>query len=99
MNTDIISEDILKKAIDKGFKCKSYETITIYDIMKWLREEKKLYVNPDLVLVKNGLNWDFTIIDLNTSDIVFESLAKYSSYEEASIIGIEYVLDKKLIKL
>ena len=63
------------------------------------RRKKKLYVNPDLVLVKNGLNWDFTIIDLNTSDIVFESLAKYSSYEEASIIGIEYVLDKKLIKL
>ena len=35
MNTDIIvSEEIVNKAIDKGFKCKSYEIITIYDIMR-----------------------------------------------------------------
>lgn len=61
---------------------------TISQVLKWLRDEKKLYIMI--------LNWDFIIVDLNTVDIIFESRAKYSSYEESAIFGIEYVLDKEL---
>lgn len=73
--------------------CKSYYIPTISQVLKWLRDEKKLYVEPTLVSTKNGLKWDFTIVDLNTADIIFESRAKYSSYEEATLAGIDYVLD------
>lgn len=63
----------------------AYTAPTISQVLKWLRDEKKLYIMI--------LNWDFIIVDLNTADIIFESLAKYSSYEETAIEGIKYVLN------
>ena len=39
------------------------------------------------------MKWDVQIDDLNTSDIIYESRLIYSSYEEAVIAGIEYVLN------
>lgn len=71
---------------------------TISQVLKQLREKKKLYVYPYLLPGKNGLKWVFNIDDLNTGWIIFESCAKYSSYEEANNAGIDYVLDN-LIQL
>lgn len=91
---DEIPFELFKKLDKVGFTRRStYCMPKLDEALKWLRDEKKLYINPDLVLTKNGLNWDFTIINLNTADIIFESLAKYSSYEEATIEGIKYVLN------
>ena len=69
---------------------------TISQVLKWLREEKKINVNMRL-LVENG--WYFSIQDYmgvqrysilqdakDTDDL-------YSSYEEAAIAGITYCLD------
>lgn len=91
---DDIPFELFKRLNKIGFTCKSiYPLPKICDALKWLRDEKKLYVEPTLVSTKNGLKWDFTIVNLNTADIIFESRAKYSSYEEASNAGIDYVFD------
>ena len=91
---DDIPFELFKRLNKIGFTCKSiYPLPKIGDALKWLRDEKKLYVEPTLVSTKNGLNWDFTIVDLNTADIIVESRAKYSSFEEAALVGIDYVLN------
>ena len=69
---------------------------TIAQVLKWLREEKKMNVNMRL-LVENG--WYFSIQDYmgvqrysiledakDTDDL-------YSSYEAAALAGIEFVID------
>ena len=66
---------------------------TILQVLKWLRDEKKLYITPSDILIEDNMKWDFQIDDLNTSDIIYESHLIYNSYEEAAIAGIEYVLN------
>lgn len=66
---------------------------TISQVLKWLRDEKKLYITPSDILIEDNMKWDFQIDDLNTSDIIYESHLIYNSYEEAVIAGIEYVLN------
>lgn len=66
---------------------------TISQVLKWLRDEKKLYITPSDILIEDNMKWDVQIDDLNTSDIIYESRLIYSSYEEAVIAGIEYVLN------
>lgn len=105
MNTDIIiSEYLLKKAIDKGFKCKSYEIITIYDIMKWLRDEKNIHI--EIYTCASG--YDYIISNtpkLGGSDRHWSESEGpndggcWDFYEQAVIAGIEHVLDEELIKL
>lgn len=66
----------------------------ISEVLKWLRDEKKLYIMPYNALSREyNIKWDFEIDDLNTSDIIYESRLIYNSYEEAALAGIEYVLN------
>lgn len=68
-------------------------TPTISQVLKWLREEKKIYIMIDRSFsVKNS--WHYVIC--NNDD--FENLTEQVSmpnrkWELASIAGIEYVLD------
>lgn len=97
MENDIPFE-LFKKLDKAGFTCKkTYSLPTLDDVLKWLRDEKKLYILPSDILIKDNIKWDVQIDDLNTSNIIYESRLIYSSYEEAAIAGIEYVLDKELI--
>lgn len=67
---------------------------TISQVLKWFRDEKKLYIMPYNALSREyNIKWDFEIDDLNTSDIIYESRLIYKSYEEAAIAGIEYVIN------
>jgi hypothetical protein len=75
---------------------------TIEQILKWLRDEKNLFVYPETVHLPEDERlgehsgkrmWDFSVDDLNIDDCIFESRLKYHSYEEAAIAGIEWVLN------
>lgn len=67
---------------------------TISQVLDWLRKEKKLYIMPYNALSREyNIKWEFEIDDLNTSNIIYESRLIHKSYEEATIAGIEYVLD------
>ena len=91
MNTDIISEELLEKAIDKGFKCKSYETITIYDIMKWLRKTRGIHIT--ICVCQYG--WFYDVIHITTGNSLVEDYEDdmLQSYEECVLASIEYVLN------
>ena len=74
----------------------------ISQVLKWLIDEKKLFVYPYTVQLPEDERlgegsgkrmWDFSVDDLNIDDCIFESLLKYHSYEEAAMAGIEYVIN------
>ena len=72
----------------------------ISQVLKWLREEKKIFICIDLlesgycydiqknVVIKDG-EFDFDVVALMTGC--------YDTYEQAVVAGIEYVLDNNLI--
>lgn len=70
---------------------------TISQVLKWLREEKKIHIVID---VCNG-NWEYSIkekIRLNEllqyiSQTTPVPICRSSSYEESALAGIEYCLD------
>lgn len=71
---------------------RAYTAPTISQVLKWLRKEKKLHVHPELAYFSKVGLWEVYIVNIN--DYVQCSTNKeYSSYEEAALAGIEYVLD------
>lgn len=89
----MIQEELLNKAVDKGFKCKNYEIITIYDIMKWLRENKKIYIMIDRSFsVWNGWHY-FICIDDDFENPIQQSVKSGRTYEVAALNAIEYTLN------
>lgn len=62
---------------------------TISQVLKWLREEKKMHIIIPASF-EDGYWWE--VRDFNR-EISEYSYAEYTSYEEASLAGIEYVLD------
>ena len=96
---------------DSGFKCRCYYDYddfdendyiapTISQVLKWLREEKKISIE---IGIHCSLKWmcsiyafsdgiaDFTQYDNDgINDTIY---ILYNSYELAAIAGIEYVLD------
>lgn len=74
---------------------------TISQVMKWLREEKKIYVGISYmpkIISEEGVMDDFYYPTFQKIDL-FEPMFfiggddNYSTYEEAVLAGIEYVLD------
>lgn len=63
---------------------------TISQVLKWLREEKKIAINVEFI----PHVWQYKIFDMSFEDR-FEPCGKtfYEEYEEAALAGIEYVLD------
>lgn len=71
---------------------------TIEQVLKWLREEKKIYLNISYVPRVNN-NKDFYYPNVqkigDIEPIQFPNGAEdFDSYEDAAIIGIEYVINK-----
>lgn len=67
---------------------------TISQVLKWLREEKKLHIELWTV-GKKPIKWCHTITTLNHvgEKQGWSSGTRGDSYEAAAIAGIEYVLD------
>ena len=64
---------------------------TIDEVLKWLRNEKKLHL--ELVIVVDG-EYMCDIYKINVRPIKCLGSTEYSkTYEQAAIAGIEYVLD------
>ena len=67
---------------------------TISQVLRWLREEKKLYVGVTLHQYLDKSKFYPTIQRMNKMEqMMFVNNDVYSSYEEAALVGIEYVLD------
>lgn len=81
--------------------CNAYYIPTISQVLKWLREEKKIH----LIVEISDSGWYYTLYpnvrwenDKLKSDKYIMSFKHKTSYEEAVLAGIEYILDN-LIQL
>lgn len=78
---------------------KAYTAPTISQVLKWLREEKEIYIVIEpfpTMATKNKICWGWSFkwhSDGIYIDHTFADDASYATYEEAAITGIEYVLD------
>ncbi len=116
MAEDLVTYQICKKLKEKGFPINGKEIIcgdngvfiptpTIYQILKWLREDKKISVEKNVGMhpYKRDVCWYCTIVRFSESgvreilDNFGETCNVFDSYEEAVLSGIEYVLDNNLI--
>lgn len=73
------------------FDSRDFIAPTISQVLKWLREEKKLHI----VIIIWGRTWGYNIIELPSGRSLHWTAYQedIKSYEDAAIAGIEYVLD------
>ena len=62
---------------------------TISQVLKWLRDEKKLHIVLPATFSENYW-WEIRDFNRNISEY---AEAEYQSYEQAALAGIEYILD------
>lgn len=69
----------------------TYDAPTISQVLKWLREEKKLHIVIDIW----GRTWGYDILELPSGNSLqwIAYREEINSYESAALAGIEYVLD------
>lgn len=73
----------------------NFDAPTISQVLKWLREEKKLHIVMDITKAYPSCNilcWGFIVFDVLNGDIIYFEHNR-DSYEQAALAGIEYVLD------
>ena len=69
---------------------------TISQVLKWLREEKKIHLMIDIWKVDindTTYKWGYDIVNLTTTHVDGCDIYCANSYEQAALAGIEYVLD------
>lgn len=65
---------------------------TISQVLKWLRDEKKIYIMVDRSFSVRG--WHYYIIDDDDFENPIQQEVEHNRcYKQAAIAGIEYVLD------
>ena len=101
MKEDFVSYDIAVKLKEKGFKYNKMNLIdkicmenqinypTIFQVLKWLREEKKLHIVIDY---NNPSLWSYVIFRFGEG-YINKIGEDFNSYEQAALAGIEYVID------
>lgn len=70
------------------FDDKDYVCPTISQVLKWLREEKKLHVRASIYFI----GWCVDVTNMDGKRI-YSNECEYHNYEQAALAGIEYVLD------
>lgn len=88
--------------------CDAYYIPTIAQVLKWMREEKSIYVTPCVIddcdtdadgrIINRFTFWSFDIQIIETGDIIYSGYnrindKRFDLYEEAALAGIEYALD------
>lgn len=68
--------------------CKAWWVPTISQVLKWLRDEKKLHVRASVYFI--GWCVDVTNMDAKR---MYSTECEYDNYEQATLAGIKYVLD------
>lgn len=81
---------------------------TISQVLKWLRKEEKIYIEPcilvdvdtdaDSKIITYYTYWSFSITSIESGDMIYFEYEhvddkRFDSYEQAAIAGIEYYLD------
>lgn len=78
-----------------SFNEKNLQQINLYEIAKFLRENKKILVNPDFDIIQNL--WYYYFVKIDGTDILVSdyniSPSIYNSYEEALGNGIVKILE------
>lgn len=64
----------------------------ISQVLKWLRDEKKLHVSIMTFMFKAGWFYEFVRLG-DSSTLVTAHSNGYNTYEKAALAGIEYVID------
>lgn len=69
----------------------AYTSPTISQVLKWLREEKKIHI---CIGYSDNINamWNYEVILLEGA-LYQNADSGYETYEQAALAGIEYVLD------
>ena len=107
---DFVTFEISKKLKGKGFKYNKMNLLdricmenqinhpTISQVLKWLREEKKIYI--EIFLYDRKYSYLVKDITQICEDDLFHKCLnedtddeEYATYEQAALAGIEYVLD------
>lgn len=66
----------------------------ISQVLKWLREEKKIHIEVMFIRpLHNRAKYYITDIDGSRGDFMDVADASYETWEQATLAGIEYVLD------
>lgn len=72
-----------------------YPKPTISQVLKWLREEKELHI--EIYMYHNCYLWEIYNTKIYDADFTQKSEKyseiEYENYEQASLAGIEYVID------
>lgn len=63
---------------------------TISQVLKWLREEKKIHIQILFTCPPN--KWEYITVKMTNNELR-GMCATFTSYEQAALAGIEYVLD------
>lgn len=67
----------------------------IHEVLKWLREEKKLHIEVMFIRpLHNRVKYYITDTDGSRGDFMDVSDEHYETWEQATLAGIEYVLNK-----
>ena len=84
---------LLEAFCDTNWSAKNgYSAPTISQVLKWLRNEKKIFINVD---VRTNLEWYYEVWNIKGKLSVLGNVPynKNNSYEQAAIAGIEYVVE------
>ena len=88
-----------------------YSAPTISQVLKWLREERKIYVGPCILadadtdadgkVINEYTYWSFSVTHIETGDMIYFEYERiddkrFDSYEQAALAGISYCLDNLL---
>lgn len=68
---------------------------TISQVLKWLREEKKIHIAVDIMKAypaANIIKWGYNVVLIDKYEVYHHDWNS-DSYEQATLVGIEYVLD------
>ena len=107
---DNIPSELFKKLDKAGFIRRStYSMPKLDEALKWLRDEKSLYVEPciftdaytdaDGRVLTEYTYWSYRITHMETGDEIHSEYEyidgrRFDFYEQAAVAGIDYALDE-----
>lgn len=77
------------------YLCDAWYIPTIWEVLKWLREEKKIHVEIDIMKAYPEAKltyWGYNIVLIDKYE-VYHFEWNSNSFEQAALAGIEYVID------
>lgn len=92
MNKDFVPFELSKKLKEKGFPLVDYIP-TIFQVLKWLRKEKKIFV---VVFIDDDSDYPVTYNIFRGTDCIYHHHEEYftlSEWSKCEMAGIEYVID------